>query len=61
MKGMLSNHKLLEQRNTKLLRWSLWLDGYEFEIEYKQGKDNCIADLLTRKEKDLAQGNCKDI
>jgi hypothetical protein len=48
MKGMLSNHRLLEQGNNRILRWSLWLEGYDFEIEYKPGKENCLADLLTR-------------
>jgi len=48
MKGMLSNHILLKQGNNRVLRWSLWLDGYDFDIEYKPGKDNCIVDLLTR-------------
>jgi len=48
MKGMLSIHMLLEQGNKRVLRWSLWLDRYDFNIEYKPGKDNCIADLLTR-------------
>lgn len=38
MKGMLTNHKLLEQGNNRVLRWSLWLDGYDFTIEYKPGK-----------------------
>jgi hypothetical protein len=46
MKGMLSNNKFLEQGNKRVLRWSLWLDGYDFDIEYKPGKDNCIVDLL---------------
>jgi hypothetical protein len=47
-KGMLFNQCLLEQGNTRTLRWSLWLDGFDFEIHYKPGKDNCIADLLMR-------------
>jgi hypothetical protein len=52
MKGMLSNQSLLEQGNNRVLRWSLWLDGFDFEIHYKPGKDNCIADLLTREAKE---------
>jgi hypothetical protein len=48
MKGMLTNQRLLEQGNNRILRWSLWLEGYDFDIEYKPGKENCIADLLTR-------------
>jgi len=26
----------------------LWLDEFDFEIQYKPVKDNCIANLLTR-------------
>ena len=48
MKGMLSNQRLLEQGNNRILRWSLWLDEFDFEIHYKPGKDNYVVDLLTR-------------
>lgn len=27
------------------------MDGFDFNIEYKEGKDNCVADLLTKEEK----------
>jgi ribosomal protein S7 len=55
MKGMLKNHRLLEQGNNRVLRWSLWLDGYDFVIIYKLGKKNCVADLLTKEGKDILQ------
>jgi hypothetical protein len=59
MKGMLSNHIFLEQGNNKVLRWSSWLDGHDFDIEYKPGKYNCIVDLLTR-EAHRAKHQTKD-
>ena len=45
---MLTNQRLLEQGNKRILRWSLWIDGFDFDIHYKPGKENYIADLLTR-------------
>lgn len=48
MKGMLQNKRLLEQGNSKVLRWALWLDGYDFDIIYKAGKENYLADLMTK-------------
>jgi hypothetical protein len=35
MKGMLSNHRFLEQGNNRVLHSSLCLDEYDFDIEYK--------------------------
>ena len=48
MKGMLTNKKLLERGSSRVLRWALWLDGFDFEIAYKAGTENCLADILTR-------------
>jgi len=48
MVGMLRNKILLEQGNNRILRWSLWLDKFNFYIDYKMGKYNCLGDLLTR-------------
>ena len=48
MVGIIRNKGLLEQGNNRILRWSLWLDRFDFEIEYKKVKDNCLLDLLTR-------------
>jgi hypothetical protein len=33
----------------------LFLDGYDFDIIYKLGKENCVADLLTKEGKYILQ------
>jgi hypothetical protein len=34
--------------SSRLLRWRLLLEEYEFEIKYKPGKQNTNADSLSR-------------
>lgn len=48
MKGMLKDKRLLKQGNSRIMRWDLWLDGYDFDIVYKAGKENYLVDLMTR-------------
>lgn len=48
MKIILANKRLLEQESTRLLRWALWLDGFDFDIVYKSGAENYLVDILTR-------------
>ena len=36
--------------NHRLLRWGLILDNYDFTVKYVKGKDNVIADFLSRSE-----------
>ena len=38
----------LKDPNSKLLRWKVKLDEYDFEIRYKEGKLNTNADALSR-------------
>ena len=39
---------LLKDPNSKLLRWKIKLDEYNFEIKYKERKLNTNADALSR-------------
>lgn len=48
MVGMIRNKILLEQGNNRILIWSLLLDCFKFEIEYRKGKENYLANFLTR-------------
>lgn len=34
--------------NSRLIRWSLLLQRYDFDVEYCKGKDNVIADFFSR-------------
>lgn len=42
-------HKIKEP-NSRLLRWRLKLDEFDFTVAYKRGKDNVVADALSRIE-----------
>lgn len=34
--------------NSRLIRWSLLLQQYDFEVEYSKGVDNIVADFFSR-------------
>lgn len=40
----------LKEPNSKLQRWKIKLNEYDFEIEYIKGKENYVADFLSRLE-----------
>ena len=39
------------------LRWRLELENYEYDIKFKEGKANVVADALSRKSNDEIQVN----
>ncbi|KAH0729905.1 hypothetical protein KY289_001093 [Solanum tuberosum] len=36
--------------NPHILRWAQWLSPYKFQVKHLKGKDNIMADLLSRHE-----------
>ena len=38
----------MKNQNQRLLRWSLTLQEYDVEIRHVKGRDNVIADALSR-------------
>lgn len=38
----------LKDLSGRLARWSLQLQSYNFEVEHRKGKDNIVADMLSR-------------
>ena len=40
----------MKDKNQKILRWSLIIQRYNLEIRHIKGKDNIIADALSRIE-----------
>lgn len=55
---LITDHKPLTfiqsaTKNAKVLRWRLELANYDFEISYKPGKTNVVADALSRKVEDV--------
>jgi hypothetical protein len=49
-----TDHKALEWldsarfTNSKLERWAMQLQGYDFEVQHIKGSTNCVADYLSR-------------
>ena len=43
----------LKEPNSRLVRWKLKLEEFEYEIRYKKGKNNQAADALSRNPTDL--------
>lgn len=40
-------------KNSKILRWRLELENFDYEVRYKEGKANVVADALSRKNNEI--------
>lgn len=48
MRSFMSSTNIEEMGNSRLLRWSLWFDNWDFTQEYIPSKKNLLADMLSR-------------
>ncbi|XP_078247484.1 uncharacterized protein LOC144588434 [Pogona vitticeps] len=44
--------KTMKTQNSKLMRWALNLQDYDFEVKVVRGSVNCVADALSRRPED---------
>lgn len=63
---LFTDHKPLQyikncNKNQKLLNWRTELENYDYEIVYKEGKTNVVADALSRKTEDIVEVHINDI
>jgi len=47
----------IKEPNSRLIRWKLKLDEYDFDIVHKKGKENIVADALSRIEVNNTEKN----
>ena len=48
MPGIFKNENLMAENSSRVLKWFIWLSDFYYEIIYKPGYLNCLADMLTR-------------
>ena len=47
-----------EMKNARIQRWAIMLEEYGCQVEYKQGKSNVPADMLSRMVNPQEEGSC---
>ena len=50
MPGIFKNENLMAENSSRILKWFIWLSNFDFDIVYKSGHLNCLADMLTREQ-----------
>ena len=43
MPSIFKNENLMAENNSRILKWFLWLQNFDFEIVYKPGYLNCVV------------------
>ena len=46
--GIFKNENLMAENSSRILKWFIWLSNFDFDIVYKPGYLNCLADMLTK-------------
>lgn len=62
---LITDHKPLtfiktSTKNSKILRWRLELENFDYDIQYKEGKANVVADALSRKTCNCSNENINE-
>ena len=42
------------ENSSRILKWFIWLSNFDFDIVYKPGYLNCLADMLAREQSEQA-------
>ena len=50
MPCIFKNENLIAKKNPWILKWFVWLQNFDFEIEYKPGYLNYLVDMLSREQ-----------
>ena len=50
MPGIFKNENMMAENSSRILKWFIWLSNFDFDIVYKPGYVNCLADMLTREQ-----------
>ena len=48
MTGIFKNENMMAENSSRILKWFIWLSNFDYDIIYKLGYLNCLADMLTR-------------
>ena len=53
MPRIFQNENIMAENSSRILKWFIWLSNFDYEIIYKPGYLNCLANMLTRENSQL--------